>query len=793
MSNWKKYQKTYAQKEPVERRDFVPLFPLSEAQETLVEAMEVTDHNIHCEAVAGSGKSTSIAILAARNKIDSLYLAFNKDIVTDMESKLGRHVEVKTCHAYAYSMFRHAGVKGSVDQSKFFNIVKDNLMDWHPHRPGKDKNKWGKFKSLAKLFDMARLVRADMDDPQEMLNLITRYDIEFKDEAEQKQAARLIPKLEKISLDLVWNRGIIDFCEMIKIPLDYGRKLPRKEVLYLDECQDLSPLIREFSAKVAKRVVSVGDRHQCQPAGTMVLMKNCKSKPIEQIKKGDIVVGYKQRQGYVSPSCKVTEVASRYYEGNMHTFDCGGYQMECTPNHKCLVKWNTEAIKDKYVVYLMRKGNHFRIGKSYLYKTVRKNKEGEFGYLNRARQERADAVWIIQVCDSNEEAALYENYYSYTYGIPQLMFKDPMVKGQIFGQEMIDEFWDLIGDNSDKGNNILKAFQLDVNYPLWTNGAPEKQGTTTTFKVYACNVISGYMDMIIIHNYYPDLRGKTLKGVYCKASVRPYKGMVYSLNVEEAHTYVANNILTGNSIMGFAGADYSSVDKIKEQFDSLELRLDVCYRCPKKVIELAQQLVPHIQYFEKNPEGVINSFKADDFDFKVLPDSMVLSRRNSKLIRPCLEAIKSGRKAMIKGQDIGKDLAELAENMGMDSIEEFVNDVHQWKDKQKKAVLGRRDEAQALELIEDKAECLLNFSEGVTSPKTIPAKIKSVFSDTAGAGLIFSSMHKSKGLEADMVTIVDAGRMRIDRDGMSEEAKQQEANLEYVAKTRPKKTLNFVY
>jgi superfamily I DNA/RNA helicase len=85
----------------------------------------------------------------------------------------------------------------------------------------------------------------------------------------------------------------------------------------------------------------------------------------------------------------------------------------------------------------------------------------------------------------------------------------------------------------------------------------------------------------------------------------------------------------------------------------------------------------------------------------------------------------------------------------------------------------------------DKAECLLNLTEGVLTIKDLKSTIESLFNDTDDtAKVIFSTTHKAKGLERDRVFIL-ADTYRKMNGG-------EEANLWYVAVTRSKKELYLV-
>lgn len=248
------------------------------------------------------------------------------------------------------------------------------------------------------------------------------------------------------------------------------------------------------------------------------------------------------------------------------------------------------------------------------------------------------------------------------------------------------------------------------------------------------------------------------------------------------------------SIYGFAGADVNSIPNLIKKFEPVELPLNTCYRCGKKIIAEAQKIVPEIQAHESNIEGeVVVQDRKTPFDFNELPDgSMALCRRNAGLVKPCFDLIKRGRRAVIKGKDIGESLAKMSKTFKADTIPDYVKEVEKHRDKRMSILLKRKNTMSQREQLNDLCDVLCAFAEQADSPSQIPDKIKSIFSDEK-SGVTFSSMHKAKGLESDVVALIDADNLRIHNDKMTSDQLQQEANLEYVAKTRPKQKLILTY
>ena len=93
---------------------------------------------------------------------------------------------------------------------------------------------------------------------------------------------------------------------------------------------------------------------------------------------------------------------------------------------------------------------------------------------------------------------------------------------------------------------------------------------------------------------------------------------------------------------------------------------------------------------------------------------------------------------------------------------------------------------------EDKVQAIMVLSEGLTTVRQLTARIESIFSENNKQGICLSTIHKSKGLEANRVFILCPDRlynkMAMRVDWMAE----QETNLVYVAYTRAKHYLGFI-
>jgi len=247
------------------------------------------------------------------------------------------------------------------------------------------------------------------------------------------------------------------------------------------------------------------------------------------------------------------------------------------------------------------------------------------------------------------------------------------------------------------------------------------------------------------------------------------------------------------SIYGFRGADTDAMPRIKEVLNAKELPLSVCYRCPTSHIALAKEIVPWIESSPDAKEGIIEYINVDAFSAKVdnEKDPLVLCRTNAPLISYAIKMIKEGRKAHVRGSDIGAFLRGLVIGFNSNSIAEYNDKVDEWENSQLESLNKRRASNAVKETICDYADVLREFGKQNANPYDIVKMIDNIFSDTK-EGTIFSTVHKAKGLESDVVYIIKPDQLPLIRKEQKPWELDQEMNLKYVALTRSKDKLVFV-
>jgi superfamily I DNA/RNA helicase len=255
---------------------------------------------------------------------------------------------------------------------------------------------------------------------------------------------------------------------------------------------------------------------------------------------------------------------------------------------------------------------------------------------------------------------------------------------------------------------------------------------------------------------------------------------------------------THQAIYGFRGADPYSMQNIRESLLCEEKPLSINYRCPKVAIRYAKEFVSHIEAHDKAIEGEIISESLENLTKITQENDYILCRTMAPLVKSCLQFVALGRKAIVLGRNIGKDLENLIERIANGQgdnleIDKFMDLLSQWSSNeiekiQKKNPINLESRIVA---ITDKVDTIQALSINAKIVSDLYQTIKEIFSDNTESGITLSTIHRCKGLENERITIIYPHLMPHPMAKQKWEV-EQEKNLEYVAVTRTKKTLTIV-
>lgn len=216
------------------------------------------------EAVAGGGKTTTLVEALRHTSGTVSFCAYNKAIVKEIEARvtplgLGNRVRCGTFHSFGFSAIRRAYGSVRVDVRARRNSVLDSLglTDDSPTASAIYKTI-----GLAKQRGFGRLVR--FGDTNAWYSLVDHFGLEeeLPENGHSITVDQLITQARQGLEYCAANPGLIDFDDMIWLPLANKLRMWQNDWVFVDEAQDTNPARRALAHMMLKsggRAVFVGD------------------------------------------------------------------------------------------------------------------------------------------------------------------------------------------------------------------------------------------------------------------------------------------------------------------------------------------------------------------------------------------------------------------------------------------------------------------------------------------------------------------------------------------------------
>lgn len=240
------------------------------------------------------------------------------------------------------------------------------------------------------------------------------------------------------------------------------------------------------------------------------------------------------------------EVGSRPYSGPLLTLTTDVSRTRVTPNHRLRVRF-AETFRDKWIVYLMRRGAQWRIGRS--------NTRGGLG--SRLTTEGGDGAWILSVHDSKLGASFEEMRMQAEYGITGATFRAWRHPERQADLDALHE--SLAPQSGERARLLLSEFGLLEEHPLYrllrcNDGVRLRVSARSLdgFETVAANVLPGYMALPVPPGEFLDPTCSRTCPEWRTVTVarEHFEGVVYSLDVPGPEHYISGGAVVHNSKNG---------------------------------------------------------------------------------------------------------------------------------------------------------------------------------------------------------------------------------------------------
>lgn len=262
---------------------------LSPQQQAVVNWVKTGQGSAFVEAVAGSGKTSTLVAACRTMRGQVAFTAFNKAIADEIGRKVNApNVKVATFHSFGFAAWRQVTRGVVVDGDRKYRLMCDELnIPWHL------KVAVSRLVSVAKQSAVGVLWKPDNLEMWD--GLVRHYDIMLR--VEDSGSARLarraqsrigfgadvqsaldndwdndaaVMEVVKLAQDAVaWSqeigRDLIDFDDMVWLPLLENAPFKQHDWVLVDEAQDTNVVRRLMAERMVKRsgrTLWVGDRNQ---------------------------------------------------------------------------------------------------------------------------------------------------------------------------------------------------------------------------------------------------------------------------------------------------------------------------------------------------------------------------------------------------------------------------------------------------------------------------------------------------------------------------------------------------
>jgi len=261
---------------------FIP----SEYQQNIYDFITNGTGNAVISAVAGSGKTTTLIHAIDIIPMDKsvLFMAFNKSIATELSNKIKPqpNITIKTVHAFGMNLIvnqlpfkeqqssKYKSLLRTIIANKPLNEYNLNTIQYEwvnelridEKKRSSIENMIDYVNIIGDLTDLGRMNLINISDPikgvEEICNIAKHHGITTCNQ-ECTSAWYLIKLGSSIT-------SIIDFTDMVYLPLIHNLNIPKFDLVFIDECQDINACQRQMMVEcldpINGRFIAVGDEKQ---------------------------------------------------------------------------------------------------------------------------------------------------------------------------------------------------------------------------------------------------------------------------------------------------------------------------------------------------------------------------------------------------------------------------------------------------------------------------------------------------------------------------------------------------
>lgn len=239
------------------------------------------------------------------------------------------------------------------------------------------------------------------------------------------------------------------------------------------------------------------------------------------------------------------------------------------------------------------------------------------------------------------------------------------------------------------------------------------------------------------------------------------------------------------SIYSFQGSNLDTLNAIKNAPNTVSLPLSMTYRCARAIVNKALEVFPNgIEAAPFAKEGEVRDgevFEAQEGDF-------ILCRNNAPLVDAFIGLLKQNKRAQILGKEFGQEVIDLIDSVN--EIWDLEKKLQDFENRLRGKGIVNPMKVPAYSELDDRVNVLISLYLHFGSLDRVRHVVGEMFTDKPDYGkqVTLSTIHKSKGLEANRVFFLNSGLIP-SKYATSELELYAEDCLKFVAITRAKNSL----
>ena len=246
----------------------------SPQQEAIFDFVKHGRGSLFVDAKAGTGKTTTMVQATSLMHGSIAFTAYNKKIADEIKARvaelhLGNRVRVGTFHSFGFSAWRRVYPDVEVDADRKRDLIQERLG---LGRDDEDKLSEEAIKLapfVTKLIGLAKQralgLFGSIDDDSRWYDIVDHFDLAYEIEDDRLIARGIELAQEGLMISRDMAPELIDFDDMLYMPIVSGIRMWENDWVIVDEAQDTNPARRALARKMLRkngRAAFVGDKFQ---------------------------------------------------------------------------------------------------------------------------------------------------------------------------------------------------------------------------------------------------------------------------------------------------------------------------------------------------------------------------------------------------------------------------------------------------------------------------------------------------------------------------------------------------